>query len=707
MHITKKLGLWAARWFLGSVFVATLAACGVGAEREPVPAAPNVITNPVVTPTVANQPPVGSFIATPNGLTVTFSASDSRDPDGTILGYQWNFGDGTAVLNTTSANVTHVFANSGTFMVNLIVLDSQGTVSTVVSQNISIEPIAAGNRAPTALFTLVTGTNSVAVNATGSFDPDGNITNYAWNFGELNASTNTANGSITTHVYAATGSFVVTLTVTDDRGLTAVSTQTISIGGNNPPIPKFTPAPNALLVSFDASASTDTGGTITSYAWNFGESNSTSNTATGVTTIHRYRFAGLYIVTLVVTDDKGATATIAQSLRVNPPAAVATGVLNDTSITASQCYQAGSDALISCTSTAAIALSPDQDGMVGRDAFANTDVDGALGFSFTKIGASGEVLPANAAKWSCVKDNVTGLMWEIKNQNSGDLNNINSTFTNYDSTQTAQLASGGLPTQAEIDAPTNSIGFKNAVNAAGLCGATDWRIPEPLELQSYVNYGNVNPVNTPEAFGLDNNITINNGSISYISSSPQNASPTFYWSFRSGFDSLVNRTTPAALRLVRGLPANPALKRFELRFNAQTNLPDVVYDTKTNLEWRRCVEGMTLTTLQSGVFSCTGTPAPLTQEAALVRATQARGDGWRLPNVKEGFSLIDRNAADSLIDSAAFPNTPTGSNFFAVNFQWTSSPAIINTYVFSAGSASTTNRSAGATVRLVRTPSLP
>jgi PKD repeat protein len=662
MQVTNKLGLWAIRWVLGTLLITALAACGVGGDREPVLPGPVVVIPPVTT-TVANQPPVGSFTAAPNGLTVTFNASASRDPDGTILGYQWNFGDGTAALNTTSATVTHVFANSGTFMVNLIVLDSQGTVSSVVSQNISIAPIPPNNQAPTARFTAANVDTTAAVNATISTDPDGTITSYAWNFGEPASSTNTATGNSATHVYASTGSYVVSLTVTDNGGLTAVSTQTVNIGSlpNVNPVPQFTFNRDALLVVFNASASTDSGGTITNYAWSFGEPTSTSNTATGVTTTHGYKFAGSYTVTLVVTDNRGASVTTAQGVTVSPPAAVTTGQLNDTGITASQCYQSGTDTFVLCSSALAIgtvgqsvtSFAP-QDGMTGRDTnTSNTALDGALGFSFTKIGASGETLPASATQWSCVKDNVTGLMWE-KKTNDGGLYDINRTFTHLDNTNSPQFVSGAFPTLAQINAATNSIGFKNAVNADALCGATDWRLPETDELQSIADYSSTQIDLLDTAW-----FTVGANGNSFISAAAAPAlPPTDHVVFARGAtgvqEGVTREAQSASIRLVRGAPSSPpASPRFQV-FDQE------VFDNKTGLTWRICAEGMTYS--PTGGL-CTGNPFGLSHEGALNQAA-AVGQGWRLPNIKELNSIVDRNFGNGdnfpALDPVGFPGATVG-----------------------------------------------
>jgi len=85
-----------------------------------------------------------------------------------------------------------------------------------------------------------------------------------------------------------------------------------------------------------------------------------------------------------------------------------------------------------------------------------------------------------------------------------------------------------------------------------------------------------------------------------------------------------------------------------------------VNDSQTGLVWRRCAEGMAW----SG-GTCTGTTATYTHEQALARAkTQS---GWRLPNVKELGSIVDRTRSNPAIDVAAFPAT-------SPNTFWSSSP---------------------------------
>jgi hypothetical protein len=226
-----------------------------------------------------------------------------------------------------------------------------------------------------------------------------------------------------------------------------------------------------------------------------------------------------------------------------------TSPINDTGITAAQCYQAGSDVLVSCTSVNARALNPAQDGMLGRDAdvASNSTTDGNLGFSFTKIDASGAALPASATTWSCVKDNVTGLIWEVKTVDGG-LHDAGISYTNYDSTTALQINGTVAPLQSQIDATTNTVGFKNAVNSAGLCGARDWRLPTPDEMQSIVDYGLAASRPTIDANWFPNT----QGNL-FWSSSPYVLVPAYAWGvyFNNGNVNYSTRANSSYVRLVR------------------------------------------------------------------------------------------------------------------------------------------------------------
>src|SRR5207245_1332014 len=175
------------------------------------------------------QPPVTSFTESattaPTGTAISFDASTSHDPDGTIVSYSWNFGDG---MTSTGATTSHSYTTAGSYTVTLTVTDNSG------STGMSTATKTITDRAPTASFTFTpanpTVGQTVTFDASSSMDPDGTITNYAWDFGD----TSTGTGVTTTHAYAAAGTYTVTLTVTDNSGNTGTSSATITVSTQQP-----------------------------------------------------------------------------------------------------------------------------------------------------------------------------------------------------------------------------------------------------------------------------------------------------------------------------------------------------------------------------------------------------------------------------------------------------------------------------------------
>jgi len=146
----------------------------------------------------------------------------------------------------------------------------------------------------------------------GSYDPDGTIASYAWNFGD--GSTVTVATPVVSHVFAKNDTFSVTLTVTDSEGKSDAFGLYVGVQSApaNAPIARFTYSPGSLKVDqavlFNASTSTPEGGSITNYVWNFGDNNVT--TATGPTITHRYSTSGNVTVTLTVRDSEGLNSSV-------------------------------------------------------------------------------------------------------------------------------------------------------------------------------------------------------------------------------------------------------------------------------------------------------------------------------------------------------------------------------------------------------------
>jgi PKD repeat protein len=267
-------------------------------------AEPHLMATATWVPTTpVNVLPTASFTFACTDLSCDFDASASNDPDGSIVSYAWDFGDGTGDTGVTPA--TKTYAAAGTYTVTLTVTDDQNDTGTL-SQGVTV---TVGNQSPTALIAPITCVDLTCdFDGSGSSDPDGTIVSYAWDFGDGGIGA----GAIVQYVYAAAGTYTVTLTVTDDRGATALATQVVTVTAavvNQPPVASFTFSCPDLTCSFDGTGSTDDG-TIASYAWNFGDGAS----GTGVTTSHTYAAAGTYTVTLTVTDDGGLTGAASQNV---------------------------------------------------------------------------------------------------------------------------------------------------------------------------------------------------------------------------------------------------------------------------------------------------------------------------------------------------------------------------------------------------------
>jgi PKD repeat protein len=146
------------------------------------------------------------------GRPVSLDGTASSDPDGSIVAYRWNFGDGSAP--GTGATPSHTYARAGTFTVTLTVTDSSGAAATG-AQRVAIDELPSAR-----LVVRVARPASglpVRFDASSSSDPDGSVRSYRWNFGDRSRP---EGGVSPTHSYRKAGTYEVTLTITDSAGRT-------------------------------------------------------------------------------------------------------------------------------------------------------------------------------------------------------------------------------------------------------------------------------------------------------------------------------------------------------------------------------------------------------------------------------------------------------------------------------------------------------
>jgi hypothetical protein len=241
------------------------------------------------TPTTAGGPTTANATVNCVRRACTFDGRSSTTRSATAT-WSWSFSDGNTATGQT---VARLFGANGDVTAELNVQDTDGSSATATVRAAVVDSV------PVARAT-VTCTRLVCAFTAASSTDDGRIVSYRWEFGdetEVTGATPTANRS-----YAQPGTFTARVTVTDDVGQSHTATvQARPMPA--PPVVRFTASCNGRLCTFDASSTTDAGGGIASYAWNFGD----RTTGTGVRTQRRYATAGGFTVVLRATSASGAT----------------------------------------------------------------------------------------------------------------------------------------------------------------------------------------------------------------------------------------------------------------------------------------------------------------------------------------------------------------------------------------------------------------
>jgi PKD repeat protein len=179
------------------------------------------------------EPPTCSITANPTnpdiGETVTFQAT-ATSPNGNVVRYTWNFGDGSASRSSSQPIITHAFNSAGVFNVVLTVTDETGGQS-VCNIQVSIQ----GTEPTCVIATTPSPATSTSSPFNVIFDGSGSsgatTLTFNWDFGDGG----TGSGSIVPHAYTCTGtapitcSFIATLTVTDQTGQSSSCTVPVSI----------------------------------------------------------------------------------------------------------------------------------------------------------------------------------------------------------------------------------------------------------------------------------------------------------------------------------------------------------------------------------------------------------------------------------------------------------------------------------------------
>jgi PKD repeat protein len=242
--------------------------------------------------------------------------TDLSTTTGNLISWNWDFGDG---FTSPMQSPQHTYANYGIYTVTLTITNSNGCIKDT-SRQILVNPLPVPEfsfSAPNCFGAVVNYTDH-STTVSGYL---GHIVKWVWDFndgvittiyspGNPNVS-HTFLGSVLTHL--------VTLTITTSDSCTAsISHLVTSIPS---PIANFSFSTSTCLgqsVQFTDLSQMNGGGSIVSWAWNFGDPLSgTSNIASGPNPVHSFTSAGTFNVTLIVSNTSGCQDTILKTVTVN------------------------------------------------------------------------------------------------------------------------------------------------------------------------------------------------------------------------------------------------------------------------------------------------------------------------------------------------------------------------------------------------------
>ena len=259
--------------------------------------------------------------------------------------------------------------------------------------------------------------------------------------------------------------------------------------------------------------------------------------------------------------------------------------------------------------------------------------------SYTKLDGSGNALPVSAASWVMVKDNVTGLIWEMKTNLDGVMNykdshDADNTYTWYDSSPAPNSGYTGTPGNG-----TDTEDFIKALNDANYGGYSDWRMPSFKELVNIVDYGVSSPGLTVDTEYFTNIPACSSMlcSTRYWSSTTSAYNTNQAWNvpftFGPGAEGCSDKNYEYYVRAVRGEQSQPSYV---------DNSDGTVTDTSTGLMWQK------------------NTPDSMTWEQALSYCENLSLAGytdWRLPTKNELGSIVDYSRNEPAINTIYFPDT--------------------------------------------------
>jgi gliding motility-associated-like protein len=264
--------------------------------------------------------PISDFTISGNpcfGNQTQFTSSNSIS-SGTIFSYKWDFGDGSQL---SSINATKNYTTSGTYPVTFSTT-SNNECLTVVTKTVTIHPL------PSISFSV----NNGCLNTTSQFNTTstisvGSVSSYTWNFNDGNSSFI----QNPPHTYSTHGTYSPTLTATSNQNCVNTATGVVTIH----PLPNIAFSPSSgcegSVIQFTNSSLIATG-SINSYTWNFGNTNTSNAIAPTQTYSYSALNQGLYTLTLSASSDQNCVTTKTNNLNIYPYPQVSITPVNNSCI---------------------------------------------------------------------------------------------------------------------------------------------------------------------------------------------------------------------------------------------------------------------------------------------------------------------------------------------------------------------------------------
>ena len=258
--------------------------------------------------TVTTPAPVADFSGTPTSGDKPLDVTFADESTGEVTSWSWDFGDGNS---STEQNPIHTYQDAGTYTVALTVTGPGGS-----DTETKVDYITVSTPAPVADFSGTPTSGDKPLDVTFTDESTGEVSSWSWDFGDGNSSTE----QNPVHTYQDAGTYTVALTVTGPGG-SDTETKVDYITVTTPaPVADFSGTPTSGDKPLDVTFTDESTGEVTSWAWDFGDGNS----STEQNPVHTYQDAGTYTVELVVTGPGGSdTETKIDYVTVDEPAPVA------------------------------------------------------------------------------------------------------------------------------------------------------------------------------------------------------------------------------------------------------------------------------------------------------------------------------------------------------------------------------------------------